>query len=330
MKIEILSLHTYELSFRNGLVRSGAFLNICNEEGVSSWGEIAPLPNWSKESLQDALQEVIEKETRIKKINWTFQTLSQDLTILKLLPSVQFGLESALLSILHPLSNFNVFTSALLMGTPKEIIKQAELRSREGFTSAKLKVSNLDFKEASEVIHQLKDQFFLRIDVNRAWNTEDSIRFFEQFPLDTFDYVEEPFRNPNDLSRFLHPLAIDESFPQDLSLAHLDRLPTLKAIIYKPTMQGGMTGCLSMHNWTKQRGINLVLSSSFESDLGLAHIASLAHRLSLSSPIGIGTYFYLNQQICIHPLHFSQSSVKIPKDLIPKNNAYLQKKAENC
>ena len=61
-----------------------------------------------------------------------------------------------------------------------------------------------------------------------------------------------------------------------------------------------------------QKRYPLVLSSSFESDLGLAHVASIAHRLSLSAPVGIGTYHYLNEYICAIPLQFSRSIVHIP------------------
>ncbi len=158
----------------------------------------------------------------------------------------------------------------------------------------------------------------MRIHVNRACETSHTLRFFAQFPLETFDYVEEPFQNPNDLAQFPHPLAVDESFPQDLSLEQLESLPTLKALIYKPTIQGGMLHCLPLCAWAAKRGVEVVLSSSFESDLGLAHVALIAHRLSLKAPVGIGTYYFLNEHICAQPLRFSHSLVHIPKQFAPK------------
>lgn len=318
MKIQSLSLHAFEIPLANGQIRSGFLINLLDEEGNNGWGEVSPLPNWSKETLKDSLEQLNQRYHEIIKINWTACTCLKEIAKLELLPSVVFGLESALLSILAPLSEHIVPTSALLMGSLQEILKQANLRYSEGYTSAKLKVSNLSFEEAAYVINQLKDKFRLRIDVNRAWNTSDSLRFFAQFPLDTFDYVEEPFQDPHDLLLFLHPLAVDESFPRDLSLEQLELLPTLKALIYKPTIQGGMLGCLSLHQWAIKRGVSLVLSSSFESDLGLAHVASIAHRLSLSAPTGIGTFHYLNDYICVNPLRFFHSAAYIPAQLIPK------------
>lgn len=318
MKIQTLHIHPYEIPLTNGQMRSGVLIDITDEKGSSGWGDIAPLPKWSKETLEDSLQQINQKQHEIIKIDWTTHSCLNELAKLELLPSVLFGFESALLSILNPLYEYSIPASALLMGSPKEILEQAKLRHGEGYTSAKLKVSNLNFEEAAQLIHKLKDKFRLRIDVNRAWSTSDSLRFFEQFSLDTFDYVEEPFQNPNDLTQFPHPLAVDESFPHDLSLKQLELLPTLKALIYKPTMQGGLLGCLPLHEWTTKRGVSLILSSSFESDLGLAHVASIARRLSLSAPIGIGTYHHLNDHICITPLRFSQALAYIPARLAPR------------
>lgn len=317
MKIKTLSLHPYEIPLTNGQIRRGTLVNIIDQRGNSGWGEVAPLPKWSTETLDESLLQLNQKLQEIMKVDWTARNCLQELGKLKLLPSLSFGLESALLSILSPISEHTVSTSALLMGSSEEIMEQAEIRHREGYTSAKLKVSNLNFEEAAKIIHQLKDKFRLRIDVNRAWETSESLRFFEQFPLDTFDYVEEPFQDPNDLAIFPHPLAVDESFPQDLSLEQLAALPTLKALIYKPTIQGGLLNCLPLHEWAKKRGIDLVLSSSFESDIGLAYVASISYRLSLLSPVGIGTYHYLDQHSCNPALQFSHSIVHIPAQISP-------------
>ena len=312
MKIQTLSLHPYEIPLTNGHIRYGALIKITDEKENCSSGDIAPLPQWSQETLEDCLQQLHRMQHEIIKIEWTYLSCFNELAELKLLPAALFGLESALLSLLSPLPAFSIKSSALLMGSPQEILSQAKLRHNEGYTSAKLKVSNLNFEEAFSVIHQLKDTFRLRIDVNRSWTTEDSLHFFSEFPFDTFDYVEEPFQNPKDLVEFTHPLAIDESFPHDLSLQQLESLPTLTTLIYKPTIQGGMLSCLPLHEWAVKKGISLVLSSSFESDLGLAHIASIAYRLFLTAPIGIGTYHYLSDHLCATPLKFSDSLAYIP------------------
>lgn len=316
--IQTLTLYSYALPLTNGQVRSGILIHIIDENGNESWGEAAPLPNWSRETMEEAVQQLNQKKDEITSISWSAASCFEELERLNLFPSAQFGLESAILSQLSPLPEVDIPASGLLMGTPHEILSQAEARYNEGFTSAKLKVSNLNFQEAAFVIHQLKDKFRLRIDVNRAWQTLESLQFFSQFPLDTFDYVEEPFKNPHDLRVFPHPLAVDESFPSDLSLKELESFPTLKALIYKPTIQGGVTGCLPLLEWARKRGVQIVLSSSFESDIGLKGVALIAYRLNLLYPVGIGTYHFLTEDISETPLRFFHSHVTIPSQLSPK------------
>lgn len=246
------------------------------------WGEVAPLAGRSRETLTEAI-------AQLEKYKWV--TKLEELEHLDLFPSVHFGLESALLT---PLESTKVPESALLMGTPHEILSQAAKREQEGYISAKLKVSNLSFIEAARLIDLLSPRFSLRIDVNRAWQTEKAIWFFSQYPKDLFDYIEEPFQNPQDLKYFTHPLAVDESFPYDIPLKQIEQLPTLKALIYKPTMQGGLSKAQPLQTWANARNILLVLSSSFESEAGLMQIASMALRLNPNPPpVGLGTrHFY--------------------------------------
>ena len=290
MNIRQLILSPYELPLPKGAPRSGALLEVIDSFGSKSCSDLAPLPGWSQETLEQAIQQMKQTQKKILEIDWKETTCLEEIRRLALFPSASFALESALLSLLSPLPSFSPSISAFFMGSLEEIFSQAKESLKKGRTSAKLKVSQLSFSEARKAILELKDLFSLRIDVNRAWTKEESLRFFGEFPLDTFDYVEEPFQNPLDLADFPHPLAIDESFPQVFSLKDLEKLPTLKALVYKPTLQGGMAYCKDAHLWCKERNISFVLSSSFESDVGLFHIASMAHRLKITSPLGIGTY----------------------------------------
>lgn len=296
MKIKSFLVEPYQILLTTGQLRSGALIKLTDENGNSGLGDIAPLPKWSRETLKESLFQLNQNKEQIFNTEWTELSCLSNLSEMKLLPSVLFGVESALLALLRPLPERTILRSALLMGSPEQILQQAELRESEGFTSAKLKVGHLKFDEAADLIDKLKDRFYLRIDVNRAWDTEESLDFFSHYPLNTFDYVEEPFVNPHDLVQFPHPLAIDESFPDHLSLSDLESFPTLKAVIYKPTIQGGLTNCLPLHGWTKKQGVNLVLSSSFESAVGIANITAIAHYLDLSAPIGIGTYHFLSSE----------------------------------
>ncbi|MBS4168020.1 o-succinylbenzoate synthase [Parachlamydia sp. AcF125] len=317
MRIQKISLFPYQIPLKNKQVREGVLINILDHNENSGWGEIAPLPTWSQETLEEALAQLIQEKQALLNQVWEKEAYLKELAKLNLYPSVAFGIESALLAILDPFSSIAIPASALFMGTCEEIMQQAALRQAEGFTSAKLKVGHLTFREAESMIASLKDCFRLRIDVNRAWNTKEALAFFSQYAWDTFDYVEEPFQNPHDLRWFELPLAVDESFPCDLTLGDLEKLPTLKAIIYKPTIQGGMVGCQDLQKWAFKKSVQLVLSSSFESDIGLAHVALMAKRLSACPPVGLGTYHYLIHDLSVAPLQFSGAKVQIPAHISP-------------
>lgn len=283
-----IAFHRYTLK-----ARTGFYIQLTDSAGHEGWGECAPLPGFSQETLQECLLQFVKIQGFILKTHWKKDSLFDDLTELKLLPALSFALESALLHLLDPIEEHSIKVSALFLGSPREILAQAKLREKEGYTSAKLKVGHLRFDDAAILIHQLKKRFHLRIDVNRAWQPMESLRFFSQFGKEDFDYIEEPFANPEELGKFTLPFAVDESFPSSLQLAQLERLPNLKALVYKPTIQGGMSSCIPLKQWTEKNGVSLILSSSFESPLGLAKISSMAHRLNVVEPVGLGTIHHL-------------------------------------
>jgi len=312
MKISKAILHPYRFKLKTGNFREGNLLELVSESGQRGWGDIAPLPQRNRETVTEAVQQFQSLKGRISEnAEESLERLNLDHL---LYPSLFFALESALLNLIKPIENERVSASALFMGSADEIMAQAKLRESEGFTFAKLKVSNLSFEDASAVIHQLKRRFRLRVDVNQAWSTKDSLRFFSQFGQEELEYIEDPFQNPLELEQFTHPLAVDEPFNRALSLEQIEELPTLKAIIFKPASQGGLRGYLSLLPWAQRRGIDLILSSQFESDVGLASIAALACRLPLSCrsckhAIGIGTYHHMEEHLSGQPLHFSNGEV---------------------
>jgi O-succinylbenzoate synthase len=272
------------------------------------------LPGWSRETLEEAILQLEEKKEEIIHKQWSKENILNELVSLRLFPSVSFALESALISLIDPLEEHAVSVGALFMGSSIEILEQADQREQEGYTTAKVKIGSLSWKEAEDVIGKLLQRFRLRIDVNRGWKALDALAFFNQFSLDAVEYVEEPFDDPLLLREFTHPLAIDESFPKILSLEELEKIPMLRSIIYKPTIQGGMANCFPLVNWAQSRGIDVVIGGSFESELGLMQAASLAYRLSLKKAVGIGTYCFLQNKNQL--LSISEGILYIPGKLL--------------
>ncbi len=247
----------YELLFTHtNTKRRGLLL-----ERNGNWGEIAPLPGWSKETLEEAEAQL-------------YAYLDGRVLFENLFPSVAFGIESTMICSV----DVALPISSLLMGSYEEILEKA---NKVDTKSAKLKISQLAKEEARDLIYKLKEKFCLRIDLNRAWNLQEAIDFFAEFKPDDFDYIEEPLKNPQELKLFPLPIALDESLLE----VDIENLPNLKAIVYKPTLLGGLSRCRTFLRYNKP----IVLSSAFESEIGIRNIVAIAHALSLTSPLGIDT-----------------------------------------
>lgn len=224
----------------------------------TGWGEIAPLPGFSRETLSDAYEEIVRLWPDLSRAT---------------LPSVRFGFASAQ----TPLHSVRIPLAAL--ETP-----------RPGFQTLKLKLGHLSVPNAIALVKSYRPQYRLRLDVNRAWTLEEALAFARAFTPDDFVYLEEPVQTFEELIRFSEltgfPVAVDESIGENWA-----RIPSLKALVVKPTVVGSIPS-LPPH-------LDLVLSSAYESGLGLLHIALSAPR---SLPAGLDTYRALKDDILMRPI----------------------------
>ena len=230
----MLRLYSYRFK-REGLIL----------ESDVGWGEIAPLPGFSAETLDEARAEIL-----------AFLEAGKE----PKLPSVRFGLSSAL----KPFSYAPLSTPLCALNDP-----------RVGFSTLKLKLKDLSLEEAIAKARTLKDRFRLRLDCNRAWSLEQALQFASHFKPGDFDYLEEPVAAG--LAEFSKqsgfPLAADES----LRDGSYKEVPTVKAAIVKPTLMGEIP----------KLALPIVLSSSFETSLGILQIARLAQN---NLPQGLDTF----------------------------------------
>lgn len=228
------------------------------------WGEIAPLPGFSQETFEEAREEIIR--------------LLPDLPNAKpKYPSVSFGIESASV----PFSCTPLRLPLCLLNTP-----------RLGFSTLKLKLGHLTVDEAIVQVRKHLGSHRLRLDCNRSWNLDEALYFASHFSSEDFEYLEEPVASFPELIRFSEltrfPIAVDESIRHFPYL----QIPTLKAAVIKPTVCGSLPS-LPSH-------IPIVLSSSYESSLGLLQIARLASHSPV--PLGLDTFQSFQEDLLIPPL----------------------------
>lgn len=258
-------------------LREGLLLHCVHSRG-EGWGEIAPLPGRSRETLQEAQAQLLQ-------ILGTKQLPS------KLLPSVSFGLWSAM----HVFSETpTVPLAALLAGSAEEIVAKAEEAHAQGFRSVKVKISDI---AAKELLHSLAERFALRIDANRAFSFQEAVALCDQCPI---EYIEEPTYEIDRLESFPFPYALDET------LLEQDAPENCQAIVYKPTVLGW-----PMPVYNKR----CILSSGCETGVGIVHVARLAAMLAPGVACGLDTYRFLEKDVLRTPLDFSSGVLHLPQQL---------------
>ncbi|HEV7738160.1 MAG TPA: hypothetical protein VGO47_12420, partial [Chlamydiales bacterium] len=105
------------------------------------------------------------------------------------------------------------------------------------------------------------------------------------FTPEHFAYLEEPTKDFADLISFAQrtrmPIAVDESIPT----TPYWEIPTLKVIVVKPTILGKIPYI--------PPNTELIFSSSYESGIGLLHIAKLAQEHNPKGAHGLDAYSQL-------------------------------------
>ena len=272
----IQKCHFKPILINNKSLRKGILLTLTNQEGKTARSEISPLPGYSQETVEEALKQLESLKRRILTTWWTKQAISY-LENLVLYPSVYFGIEAALLDLLDPLpKDLPCAQYALLLGSPDEIMKRAEKAAQEGFREAKIKLVHLSLDTAHQVADNLKEQFHLRLDLNRKWREKQPLAFCSKYSQDQFEYIEEPIPNPEKLIHFPYPFALDETLRETRNLSPFLELKALKALIIKPTLIYPILSFLTL-------GKKVVFTSSFEGPVGITQIQRLIGRLKLGS-----------------------------------------------
>lgn len=304
VRIREIRLFRYRLPFRSPLTlkdkeyaeREGVLIQLVGSEGQVGWGEVAPLPGFSEESLDQATQELLALRSACVG-SWfdPGELLPKKIVRRTLLPSVQCGLEMGMLNLgaacrgvtvgrlLDPQTSAQVAVNALLMGSGDDLLAQVRARLTEGFRTLKLKVGRQtvddDIAAVRRVREAIDETIELRLDANRAWTLDEAGQFAEGIRDCHIAYVEEPLADPSDLPVLCHntgfPVALDETMSV-LNPGGVPLFPGFRAIILKPTLLGGIDRCRRFAREAKDDGLVPVISSSFESGVGIAALANLA------------------------------------------------------
>jgi len=291
-------LHTKETFF--------LLLQENNKEGVGECGLFRGLSVDDRPDYEEKLQWVCNN------IHLSKEVLLSELIAF---PSIQFGLEQALLS-LKSENRFMLFPSKFIegkkaidingliwMGTADFMNQQIKEKLALGFTTLKLKIGAINFETEIKLLQSIRKEFNsseieLRVDANGAFSPKNALEKLKRLSDYNLHSIEQPIKAGqwHEMASLCEktPLAIalDEELIGVFKKADQEKLiETINPqyIILKPSLIGGFEGSRAWINNAKQHNVLWWITSALESNIGLNAIAQFTHSLKTSIPQGLGT-----------------------------------------
>jgi O-succinylbenzoate synthase len=360
MKLITADIYSYSLALQRPLIikgskldkREGLILLLKTEDGKEGFGEIAPLEGFSDETYEEALKQIqsfkhfllsenipnsLEKlETRFE--NW--------LKSYRLKPSVRFGIETAILNIIaqqrhktlckliSDIHRDHIRITGLLQGTQLEVLSELRVLLKEGYRSFKLKVGeNLkeDIIKVQAVVTEMNGQALLHVDVNQRWTINQAIQFTDEVGIAVIEYIEEPFEKAESIPEFVNKTTVPVAMDESLSGLHFDDIKSIEGVDYlvlKPSFIGSIEKTYALIQESKRLALTPVISSLFESGIGILTLANLAGLASRDLFAGIDTLKWFKEDLLKEPLMAPHGRIDISQRTIQSKdiNFHLLKK----
>lgn len=300
--------------------REGVLVRLGSDSGASGWGDVAPLPGFSRESLEQAEAELTDIARHLRE--GAFRSRRNHPESRPTLepapaasPSVRFGLETALASLSArvgrgagpglPCFDGAVPVSALVAGSRTQVLARARRMRDAGCRAVKLKVGVRPVPEDISLTQAVRtvigDGIALRLDANRNWSLEEAVTFGRALGTAGIEYLEEPLSDPSRLDDFFDAtgiaVALDESL-LELRPDDLEGRRAVGAVVLKPTLLGGAGRTREWIARALEMNIRPVVSACFESGVGILALAELAWSSTGDAvPAGLDTYRWLDADV---------------------------------
>lgn len=297
-----------------------------SEQNFSCYGEAAPLPGFSKESLDEiekSLDEIRNEITRVLHYEQPVESLQDIYKKYQLPAALQFGLDTVAYQIeaerldlnLHQYlfddAKTEVPVNALISLNEQDVTGNVAHFVDEGFKTIKCKIG-IDFEQEYKVLEKIRSLFpnlKIRLDANQAWPLKEALEKCKQLEALDIEYCEEPLSNvtPENYEALHHhtklPLAMDESIANVEYWPNL--LPFTSFVIIKPMVRGSFTTISETKRLSDTHYNKTVFTTSLESGIGRIVSAILASGLG-SDEIAHGL---TTEQLLAEDLHSDASLI---------------------
>jgi o-succinylbenzoate synthase len=253
------------------------------------------------------------------KLQWLCEHIQKDeaflLHHLMEFPSIQFGLEQALLSLKsnNPYELFpSKFTQSkdciainglIWMGSKLFMNQQIEEKLKAGFSTLKMKIGAIDFETELELLKSIRTSFSskeveLRVDANGAFQPKEALEKLKQLADLDIHSIEQPIKQGqiDEMATLCLksplPIALDEELIGVFNVTEKQQLLQIinpQYIILKPSLVGGFSGSEEWIQLAEKQQIGWWITSALESNIGLNAIAQWTYNLRTTMPQGLGT-----------------------------------------
>jgi o-succinylbenzoate synthase len=347
VKIESITIQQYcrrlaaPLTLAQGVIseRKGVIIRVVAENGLTGLGEAAPLIGFSPDSIETATKTLsgLDRTMHGKEIPDSIVRIGDMVrqAIPAGNPATVFGMETALCDLAaqkadkslsswlasEPLVNIPV--NYLMTGEADNWIRVASEIKRGGYKTVKIKVGGgeptRDVAIVRQAVDVLGNDIALRLDANRRWSFDSALQILNDLRECNIEYVEEPLSMGNfpALARLKAEtgvrIALDETLAEAGDIESLMAGGLVDVVIVKPTVLGGIRRTLELAEKAHRHGRPVVITSMFESEIGLAALVHLAAAVCVEgTACGLNTMSVFAESHASELLRVEDGAIRVP------------------
>ena len=276
-----IELHPFTLPFarplRGQTERRGLLVSLSAADGCVGWGEAAPYPGLSNESIEQ--------------VEAALGGWQQDPQLLQSCPSALHALRTALLDLEGQRTGLSL--SQLLSPSPSSTVEVSHLVSdplvaaaavAAGARCLKMKLGGRPLEEdlgrIAAVRLAIGEDIAIRVDVNRGWSLDTAKTAMADLETLGVSLIEEPTENPEHMAalRCMGPaIAADESVRTAEALQAIIEAGWVDAVVLKPMLLGAPETAVEMGRAAAAAGLGVVVTTTVDTWVGrrtALHIAA--------------------------------------------------------
>ena len=302
----VKSLENSNMKYDN---REGLWLKI-ESENFMGFGEAAPLPMFSKESLPEVYHvfEGFFHAVKDEEIDEEELLLLTEVHCRES-PSARFAVETAIYDILSRQSNTSL-SKYLNISSLSSIEINGMMGPHialDGFKVIKVKVGLGNIFDEIEQLEKLTDSYgekvLFRLDANGFFDLPKAIRFCKEMEKFNIEYIEQPLpvNDVDDLKELqFHtdiPIALDESITCLEAAKKIIDMEVAQVFVIKPMVSGGFIESNKLIEVARSNNIIPIISSSLETAIGRMACIHLVASNKIQDACGLATDCFFNEDI---------------------------------